>query len=371
MIKNVIRTLRYFDWVSFALTCGLVLLGACFILSATYTPEVHYSLYFKKQVLGIGIGLCIYFFCTFFDHHKLLQGAYVTFYIIVFLLAYTLVAGFIGMGGRRWVSFYLFSFQPAELIKITLPAFLIMHGMKLEPSLKYKTMILPFKNALFALFMLALNFILIVKQPDLGTALVIFLSGLVMLWLCGLSRVFYISLFLLGGASAPILWHKLHPYQKQRVLVFLGQGSEKKERYHIEQSKIAIGSGGLAGKGFMKGTQNTLSFLPEDHTDFIFSVICEEWGFLGALLVITLLMLLFGRICFLLASLENIRLQILGIGLLLPIILSSAINIGMVMGALPIVGIPLPLISYGVTNLWITFASLGWIHNITIQRFKY
>jgi len=151
----------------------------------------------------------------------------------------------------------------------------------------------------------------------------------------------------------------------------LGQGSEQKERYQIEQSKIAIGSGGLTGKGLLKGTQNKLAFLPEDHTDFIFSVICEEWGFLGALTILILFCLLFIRILYITIKLPSASLQIISIGLVIHIMLSVCINIGMVTGILPIVGISLPLFSYGLSNLWVTLASLGWLNNIAIRRFYY
>jgi rod shape determining protein RodA len=153
--------------------------------------------------------------------------------------------------------------------------------------------------------------------------------------------------------------------------VLFGQGDIRKERYQIEQSKIAIGSGGVIGKGILQGTQNKLQFLPEDHTDFIFSVICEETGFIGALFILLLFGMLFARIIFVIINVKNFFDQIVAIGLLIHLLLSVCINIAMVTGMLPIVGIPLPLVSYGITNLWITLASLGWLNNIAIRRFYY
>ena len=187
----------------------------------------------------------------------------------------------------------------------------------------------------------------------------------------GLSKYFLLAGLALSVAAAPLLWKCLKPYQQNRVLVMFGYGDARKERYQIEQSKIAIGSGGVLGKGLLKGTQNKLQFLPEDHTDFIFSVICEEWGLIGALMVILLFLALFMRLFFIIVSIETLFEQIIALGLMLPILLSVCINIGMVIGLLPIVGIPLPLVSYGMTNLIITFASLGWINNIAIRRFYY
>ena len=151
--------------------------------------------------------------------------------------------------------------------------------------------------------------------------------------------------------------------------MFLGYGDSKKERYQIEQSQIAIGSGGITGKGLLKGTQNKLQFLPESRTDFIFSVIAEETGFLGAMLILILFAILFFQCAWIIVTIKSPFVQLLALGLVLPIIISTFINIGMVMGLVPAVGIPLPFISYGLSNLWVNFASLGWFNAIAIRRF--
>jgi len=166
----------------------------------------------------------------------------------------------------------------------------------------------------------------------------------------------------------PISWKMLKPYQKKRVAVFLGYGESKKERYQIEQSQISIGSGGLLGKGILRGTQNRFSFLPERRTDFIFSVLCEELGFFGALLVILLYLLLFIRVFTIIMRIESPFIQLFAIGIVAHIFISAIINMFMVTGLLPIVGIPLPLMSYGLSNLWTTFISLGWLNSIKIQK---
>lgn len=150
---------------------------------------------------------------------------------------------------------------------------------------------------------------------------------------------------------------------------FLGEGDARNERYQLEQSKIAIGSGGFTGKGLLQGTQNKLRFLPESRTDFIFSIICEEWGFAGALIILSLYLLLFIRFLFIVATIKSPFIQLLAIGLITPLMISTVVNVCMVIGFLPIVGIPLPLMSYGISSLWITFASLGWFNNIAIRRF--
>ena len=206
------------------------------------------------------------------------------------------------------------------------------------------------------------------KQPDLGTALILLGSGLAMLWLLGLPRRFFLYGTLVVALFSPLLWHTLKPYQQKRVLVFLGYGSAHKERYQIEQSKIAIGSGGLWGKGLLNSTQNKFMFLPESRTDFIFAVIAEEWGFVGSLLVLALYLLLFLRILFLICLMQNRYLQLLACGLIVHILLATIINISMVIGLLPIVGNPLPLMSYGLSNVWVTFASLGMVQGISMRQ---
>ena len=190
-----------------------------------------------------------------------------------------------------------------------------------------------------------------------------------MLIMAHIPRSFIITVIIASTLAGPFLWKTLKPYQQQRIITFLGGGDARKERYQIDQSCIAVGSGGMWGKGYCKGTQNTLRFLPEGRTDFIFSVLSEETGFVGSLTVILLYFLLIIRFAVLLFSIRNFYVQLLAIGLMSHIIFSIVVNIGMVMGLMPIVGIPLPLLSYGITHCWITLASLGWLNGIAARRF--
>ena len=365
------RYFRYFDWFSFVITIILLSIGLLFVFSSTYKVDKPFSIFFKKQLFGTISGLIIYFFFCLKDLRPFKRLGYFTYFLILGLLTYTLFAkGGTVMGANRWISLYFFKFQPSELIKLFLPIFLAYYFYSTSSNLS-KPHQKKFKKFVFPLFILFISFALITKQPDLGTALIVLFSGLILLWIIGLDKKFFLLSGLILAISAPFLWTNLKPYQKQRILILLGQGDEKKERYQLEQSKIAIGSGSLTGKGLLKGTQNKLAFLPENHTDFIFSVICEEWGFFGATLVLILFCLLFGRIIFITLDLSNPFEQIISIGLLSHLMLSVCINIGMVTGMLPIVGIPLPFLSYGVTHLWINLASLGWLNNIAIRRFYY
>lgn len=357
------RYLRSFDWISFILMLALATTGLLFIFSATYIPEQPYSLFFKKQLFGIFSGLIIYSIFCLTDHRTLLRWGYFAYFIVIALLCFTIIKGSIGMGAQRWLNLGFIKIQPSELTKLLFPAF-VTYYLYWHPT-SHPT----FRHFVPILGVLALSFILIKKQPDLGTALTVAFSVMIMLWLAGLSNKFFISAALICTIAAPALWYALKPYQKQRILVFMGYGDAQKERYQIEQSAIAIGSGGLTGKGFLRGTQNKFHFLPESRTDFIFSVIAEEIGFAGATLVLLLYTLLFWRMFLIIITIKSPLLQLLAIGLIMHIMVSTLINIGMVIGLLPVVGIPLPLISYGVSNLWVTMATLGWFNGIAMRRF--
>ena len=269
------------------------------------------------------------------------------------------------MGARRWIDLKVFRFQPSELAKLFFPSFLTYY-LYTEKDVPLYTM----DTFLPILATMVVSALLILKQPDLGTAIIFFGSALVMLWFSGIGNRFFRWGLLLALLGAPLAWKGMKPYQQKRVLVFLGAGDNRKERYQIEQSKIAIGSGELTGKGFTKGTQNTLLFLPESQTDFIFAVLCEEWGFAGAFMLVMLYLLLFARILSRLKKVPTFFARLLAIGMLTAIILPAFINIAMVCDLLPVVGIPLPLMSYGLTSLWITLASLGWIQGITMRIFS-
>jgi rod shape determining protein RodA len=357
------RFFSYFDFLGLILMLILMAIGLLFVFSATYKIDQPYSLFFKKQLFGVVTGLGIYMIFCIIDYRKLNRWGYFIYFAIIGLLLLTLIKGSIGMGAQRWINFGFIKFQPSELTKLFFPAFLsyYLYTEKQPPSSPAALMPI--------ISMLLVSILLIRKQPDLSTALILLFSGMLLIWLAGIGTRFFAWVMVLVLCIMPIAWHHLHDYQKQRILVFLGEGNNRKEKYQSEQSQIAIGSGGLTGKGFLKGTQNKLQFLPESRTDFIFSVLGEEWGFIGTLGLIILYLVLFARLIRIIVSIKNIYAQLLATGLVLHIILSTIINIGMVIGLLPIAGIPLPFISYGVSNLWISCASLGWFNSIACRRF--
>jgi len=357
--------LRYriqFDLINLLLIILLGVIGLTCIYSSTHTATQNYPIFFKKQLIGFISGLLIYFKLCNSDYRLLTRQGYFLYWFTIALLIFTTIKGSIGMGAKRWINLGFLKFQPSELTKLFLPSYIVC---QLDGSMNLWEL----KKRFYEIFAVLLpSTLLVVKQPDLGTGMVVLATGFAMLWLANIHNLFLKGLMVFAIISAPIGWKLLHGYQKKRIEVFLGFGDNSKEAYHIQQSKIAIGSGGIFGKGFMQGTQNKLSFLPESRTDFIFAVICEEFGLLGALMVLSLYLLLYLRLLYQITTIKQTISQLLALGLIIHIIASTIINVCMVMGLMPIVGIPLPLMSYGISNLWITLASLGWLQAIIIQH---
>lgn len=346
------------DQINLGLILSLAIIGLAFIYSSTHTATNSHPIYFQKQLVGWIVGLLIYFKLSNTDYRTLCRQGYFIYFIIIALLIFTMIKGSIGMGARRWINLGFIKFQPSELTKLFLPAYF---AYELDGEITPAKL----KRKFYRIFgILIFSTLLIIKQPDLGTGLVVLGSGILMLWLSNINHKFFKYLLILSVISAPVGWKLMRPYQKKRVEVFLGFGDQSREAYHINQSKIAIGSGQLIGKGYLGGTQNKFEFLPEGRTDFIFAVICEEIGLLGALLILLIYLILFLRLLAQIILITCPAVQLLAIGLLIHIVLSTIINICMVSGLLPVVGIPLPLISYGISNLWITLASLGWLQGI-------
>jgi rod shape determining protein RodA len=269
---SIRRSLRYFDITSLVVTVLIALLGLVFVWSATYKPEAPFSLFFKKQTIGILTGFIWYFIFACIDYRTTLRAGYLAYYLLIGILVFTLIKGSIGMGGQRWIDLGLFKFQPSEIAKVLFPVYAVY-------TLQTHQLYPPLPQMVFVpiLSMLSISCILIARQPDLGTALLVLFSGLLLCWLAGLSNKFFIWCGFLSLLCIPIAQKILKPYQLKRISVFLGYGETNKERYQIEQAGIAIGSGGMYGKGLLEGTQNKFNFLPESRTDFIFAVLCEEW----------------------------------------------------------------------------------------------
>ena len=271
----------------------------------------------------------------------------------ILLLAVVAATGHIGKGAQRWLDIGPLRFQPSEIMKLAVPMMCAwyMHERPLPPT---------FWDLLVMGALIMIPTAMIVVQPDLGTALLIAASGLIVMLLAGMDfRIILVSIPLLGGAAMGA-WHFIHDYQKQRILMFLNPETDPLGAgYHIIQSQIAIGSGGVFGKGYMNGSQAQLEFLPERSTDFIFAVIGEEFGLLGQLLILTLYAVVTGRALYLAMQGQDTFARLTGGAIALSFFVYVFVNSGMVSGILPVVGVPLPLISYGGTSMVTLLAGFG------------
>lgn len=326
---------------------------AIFSATCCNLPLKDFSPYFVKQVSGFLIGTIIIFLLTKISYKKMVVWGFIIHIAVILLLVFTLFKGHYAMGGTRWINLGLFKFQPAELAKISLPLSIIHYFFYYCHN-----HIVP-KNWVMMLLNLFCTAFLIVKQPDLGTAILVFSNGLILLFVMGLPRKIIIGGVLVFILTCPFAWNRLHDYQKKRILVFLGHGSVHKERYQLEQSKIAVGSGGIWGKGFLKGTQKNFQFLPENRTDFIFAVVAEEFGLVGVTVIFSIYIILFVQLFLQGRYIEDEYGYALYQGMIFPFFIGMICNIGMVVGLLPVVGIPLPFMSYGITHVWSSAMMLG------------
>ena len=286
-----------------------------------------------------------------------------TLYILgVVLLIAVLVAGQIGKGAQRWLDLGFFRFQPSEMIKITTPMMIawFLSGYTLPPKPK---------QFFIAALMIAIPTLLIAKQPDLGTSLLVASSGAAVLFFAGLSWRFMVITSAVLISLTPVLWHFMRDYQRGRVLTLLNPEADPMGKgYHIIQSKIAIGSGGLHGKGWQGSTQAKLDFLPESSTDFIFAVYAEEFGLSGCLGLLILYLLIISRCLYIAVQAQDTYSRLLAGSLTFTFFVYVFVNIGMVIGILPVVGVPLPLISYGGTSMVTLLASFGILMSMHTHR---
>ncbi|MDH5484296.1 MAG: rod shape-determining protein RodA [Gammaproteobacteria bacterium] len=280
----------------------------------------------------------------------------------VLLLVLVIFAGDVGKGAQRWLDLGFVRFQPSEMMKLATP--MMVAWFLSERALPPRT-----KTLLMVAVLILLPTLLIAKQPDLGTAILIFAAGFFVLFLAGLSWKLMIGLLLSGAAMLPVLWHFMHDYQRTRVLTLLDPGRDPLGAgYHIIQSEIAIGSGGVYGRGWLNGSQSHLNFLPEQSTDFIFAVFAEEFGFLGGMLLLMLYGFIIIRGLIIAAQAQDSYSRLLGGSLSLTFFVYLFVNVGMVSGILPVVGVPLPLISYGGTSMVTLMAGFGMLMSINSHR---
>lgn len=292
-----------------------------------------------------------------------LQRIAVPLYVLgMLLLIGVFLFGDVSKGARRWLDLGVARIQPSELMKIAVPMMLAWYFDRRDQSLR-------FSDYIVAAILLALPVGLILKQPDLGTALLIGAAGFYVLFLAGLSWRLMLGLAIAGGAAMPFLWSMMHDYQRRRIEILLDPTQDPLGAgYHTIQATIALGSGGLSGKGWLNGTQSQLDFLPERHTDFIFAVFGEEFGLVGNLLLLLLFGVIIGRCLMIAANAPNPFTRLLGGSIALTFFTYAFVNMGMVSGILPVVGVPLPLISYGGTSLVTLMIGFGILMSIQTHK---
>lgn len=348
---------KNFDWLLFPLICIILAVGIFFVWSASSEKFLF------KQLVWVLMGFTLFFTLLYFDYLSFANYAYIIYAGVLFLLLLLLAFGGSVKGSRRWFSISSFSIQPSEFMKITLVLIL-------AQFFRYAKYDLGFLNIGISLLLTGIPMALIVTQPDLGTALVMVPILLSILYTAGI-RLYQLALFIGAGiAISPVLWlFLLKPYQKLRIIGFLwpDKTADWGAGYHRLQSLIAIGSGGLWGAGWGNGTQNQMRFLPERHTDFIFAVIAEEWGFLRACFV--LLLYIFFLTCGI-GIARNTREpcgRLIVVGLVTMFATQIVVNICMTLGIAPIVGITLPFMSYGGSSMLTSFIALSLIFNVKMR----
>ncbi len=364
------KSIAGFDWLAFFVINALLGISVLTLYSlAPASWSAGRTPFFIKQTQWILVGWAAFLMMAWVDYHVITRFAHPLYGITLLMLVLVLSVGRVVQGAQRWLSFSFLSIQPSEVAKVSLLFVLAKHFSDHvgKTGLSFRQMLVPG-------LLLAVPTILILKQPDLGTALAISSVFLSMVFVLGLRSRFLIYSTLFSAMGLPFLWmffwNHLKGYQKDRLLTFINPGSDPMGTgYHIAQSRIAIGSGQLTGKGLFGGTQSQLKFLPEGHTDFIFSVFSEEWGFVGVvtLFVLFLILLLWGvEIAYKAKDLLGTLLAVGVLGLLSCYFLT---NVSMTLGVMPTVGIPLPLVSYGGTALVTTMGLLGLLFNVKLRRF--
>ncbi len=370
MLRIDRRFFQNFDWITLAVTLLICSIGIMTIYSATrpLSNEPH-SAFYLKQMIWLTLGIVALFFIVWIDYIWIERSSRILYTAGVILLIAVFFLGRTGMGAQRWLSIGPLSFQPSEFFK-TIYIIMLAHSLSMmKPPLDARSLIRIF------LILTLFPFLLLVKQPDLGTALIILMIFLSLVIARGLSKRVAVLVVIIGLISLPFLgnifWEGLKDYQKSRLVAFIDPETDPAGiGYQLNQSKITVGSGKFFGKGYLQGTQGPFRFLPEKHTDFIFAVYAEEWGFLGSIILMCLYLNLIIR------GLDTARKakddfgRLLALGITSMFVIYLFINIGMTLGLMPVVGIPLPFMSYGGTALLSNLIAVGLLINVRTHRFE-
>jgi rod shape determining protein RodA len=349
---------RRIDPMLFAAAIAIVGVGLVTLFSAADQSIARET----SQLMSLSFAIVLMWTFANIAPQTLARVAVPLYVVAVAMLVGVAMFGIVVNGSRRWLNLGVARFQPSELMKIALPLMLAWYFQKFEGRVR-------FHDFVFAAILIVVPVYLIKRQPDLGTSLLIAASGFYVLFLAGLSWKIIVGLFALGAAVGPMVWTHLHDYQRERILTFLDPSRDPLGAgYHSTQASIALGSGGIVGKGWLNGTQTHLDFLPERHTDFIFAVFGEEFGLIGAAVLLVLYLLLITRAMVITANASTLFARLLSGAITLMFFTYAFVNMAMVSGLLPVVGVPLPLVSYGGTALISLFIGLGILMSVQAHR---
>jgi rod shape determining protein RodA len=354
---------RFFS-LDFTLLCAILILGVISIFAQYSSSGGSFDYFAKSHAVRFGIFFIFFILVSFFNIRIWNDYSILIYSSLVILLVLTKFFGVQAQGSKRWLNLFVFNLQPSELMKIGIILFLSNYYHRISTNDVNKL-----RYLLFPVVAMTFPFLLVISQPDLGTAILILLSGIIITWLSGVRWTIFAYLTGALIILAPIGISLLKPYQKKRILTFLNPDADPLGAgYQIIQSKIAIGSGGLTGKGFLNGSQAYLNYLPEKHTDFIFTLFSEEFGFLGS----TLIIILYAIIIYRITVIGNLTRSIFGklycYGFASAFFVYVAVNMSMVLGLLPIVGAPLPILSYGGSSLLATMFGLGIVMSCHVYK---
>ena len=358
MSKILNEFIKRIDGPLFSISFILIILGLITLAGS----NLETSTIIVNQVFNILVGLIIFTLVIFTNPRILFGYAPILFFLTIFLLVLVHFFGIESNGAKRWLAFGGLNLQPSELIKITLPLMIAWLYQNFQNKISLKV-------HLIAIFLILVPVYLVLLQPDLGTSIMIALSGFLIIFLAGISWRLILSSLVITILSSPIIWMNLHIYQKNRILNMLDPFADPLGTgYHTIQSMIAIGSGGGFGKGWGQGSQTNLNFLPEANTDFIFAVYAEEFGFFGVILIFSLFLFLIYRIFNLANDMQDTFSKLLTVSLGASIFAAIFVNIAMISGLVPVVGLPLPFMSYGGTSMVVSLLSIGIIMNLNNHK---
>ena len=350
-----------FDFTLFFL---ILLLGIISLVAMYSSERGNFSYYTQSHLYRFSIFFLLFIIISFFRIQFWYKSAYLFYFIVLILLFAVYLFGVTASGSKRWISLFFFNLQPSELMKVSLIIFLARYYYKI-PSQNVNNI----KHIFIPFFSLMIPVFLVVSQPDLGTAVLIAISGLIVIWLTGFRIKYFLYSFIVLICLIPVGISFLKPYQKTRILTFLNPESDPLGAgYQIIQSKIALGSGGIFGKGFLQGSQSYLDYLPEKHTDFIFTLFSEEFGFVGSLILLLIYAFVIYRIATIGNQSKNNFAKLFCFGFAAAFFVYVTVNMAMVLGLLPIVGAPLPIMSYGGSSMLSIMIGLGIVMSCKIHN---